>query len=98
MSNPKEQRADGCSIFFTLIAVLLLSGCFILIHQVLQPDNPGKTSLMIDETRALKISEYQKENSSYNAMLLDYHQEHNSSIESVMKKIVETHRSGSNQK
>ncbi|MDG1138831.1 MAG: hypothetical protein P8N49_04855 [Opitutales bacterium] len=88
MSKPTEQRADGCSIFFTLIIVVLLSSAFIWIHSILQPNEPGDVSLMTDKDRAQKIESHQKENQIFISRINQYHSDQNSSLNVIMSNVV----------
>ena len=88
MSDPKDQRADGCGIFFTILTVVVVFLCFIFIQKFLQPDEPSDTSFMTDEQRAAKIEEFHKSNEIYNQNILNYHAEKNSSLEDAMVKIL----------
>ena len=88
MSDPKDQRADGCGIFFTILTVVIVSLCFIFIQKFVQPDEPSDTSFMTDEQRAVKIEEFHKSNEIYNQNILNYHAEKNSSLEDAMVKIL----------
>ena len=97
MSDPKEQRADGCGIFFTIIIVVIVSVSFIFIQKFLQPDEPSDTSLMTDEQRAAKIEEFHQSNEIYNQNILNYHAEKNSSLEDAMVKILTDYGSDINQ-
>ena len=97
MSDPKEQRADGCGIFLTIIIVVMVSLSFIFIQKFLQPDEPSDTSLMTDEQRAAKIEEFHQSNEIYNQNILNYHAEKNSSLEDAMVKILTDYGSDVNQ-
>ena len=97
MSDPKEQRADGCGIFLTIIIVVIVSLSFIFIQKFLQPDEPSDTSLMTDEQRAAKIEEFHQSNEIYNQNILNYHAEKNSSLEDAMVKILTDYGSDINQ-
>tara|TARA_B100001057_G_scaffold184108_1_gene184828 strand:+ start:260 stop:559 length:300 start_codon:yes stop_codon:yes gene_type:complete len=97
MSDPKEQRADGCGIFLTIIIVVIVSLSFIFIQKFLQPDEPSDTSLMTDEQRAAKIEEFHQSNEIYNQNILNYHAEKNSSLEDAMVKILTDYGSDVNQ-
>lgn len=88
MSDPKEQRADGCGIFLTIFTVVIVSLCFVFIQEFLQPEEPADTSLMTDEQRASKIEEFHKSNKIYNQNIVNYHAEKNSSLEDAMVKIL----------
>lgn len=96
MSDPKEQRADGCSIFFTVISVILVSLAFVLIHEYLQPETPEGASLMTDKQRVSKISQYHEENNAYNLAIESFHSDRNSSLEQFMLKTVEVYKPDSN--
>ena len=96
MSDPKEQRADGCSIFFTVITVILVSLAFVLIHEYLQPEPPEGASLMTDQQRVSKISQYHEENVAYNLAIDTFHSDRNSSLEQFMLKTVEVYKPDSN--
>jgi len=98
MSNPREQRADGCSIFFTLIIVTLLSCAFLWVHSILQPDKPNDITSMTDLDRAGKIQSFHKENAAYNLKIEEFHLENNSSLEVFMNKTVTHYNISANQK
>jgi len=98
MSNPREQRADGCSIFFTLIIVTLLSCAFLWVHSILQPDKPNDITSMTDLDRAGKIQLFHKENAAYNLKIEEFHLENNSSLEVFMNKTVTHYNISANQK
>lgn len=98
MSNPREQRADGCSIFFTLIIVTLLSCAFLWVHNILQPDKPNDITSMTDLDRAGKIQSFHKENAAYNFKIEQFHLENNSSLEVFMNKTVNHYNISANKK
>ena len=98
MSNPREQRADGCSIFFTLIIVTLLSCAFLRVHSLLQPDKPNDITSMTDLDRAGKIQSFHKENAAYNLKIEEFHLENNSSLEVFMNKTVTHYNISANKK
>lgn len=97
MSDPKEQRADGCGIFFTILTVVIVSLCFVFIQKYIQPDEPADTSLMTDQQRSAKIKEFHKSNDEYNQNILNYHAEKNSSLEDAMVKILADYGTDANQ-
>ena len=98
MSNPREQRADGCSIFLTLIIVTLLSCAFLWVHSILQPDKPNDITSMTDLDRAGKIQSFHKENAAYNLKIEEFHLENNSSLEVFMNKTVTHYNISANKK
>ena len=97
MNDPKEQRADGCGIFFTILTVVFASLCFVFIQKFIQPDEPADTSLMTDEQRAAKIKEFHTSNDKYNQNIFNYHAEKNSSLEDAMVKILAVYGTDANQ-
>ena len=58
MSDPMQQRADGCSIFITVILVIAASVIFLSIHHFLSPEQESSASQIIDEQRKEKISHH----------------------------------------
>ena len=58
MSDPTNQRADGCSIFFTLLSVVAISLLFVWIHGIFQPEQVEDVSENNRRIRMKKISNY----------------------------------------
>ena len=92
MSDPIQQRADGCSIFITVILVIAASVIFLSIHHFLSPEQESSASQIIDEQRKEKISQHAEESKNFAKKVNGYHLENNSSFESSMKKVIEGYK------
>ena len=87
MNDPKKQSADGCKIFFTFLLVSLSAVCFVFLHEILQPDDPDVATKAIDDARMNKIREHHLENDAYVSRIDSRHNDLNSSLQLVMKKV-----------
>ena len=65
MSDPMQQRADGCSIFITVFLVIAASVIFLSIHHFLSPEQESSASQIIDEQRKEKISQHAEESKNF---------------------------------
>ena len=88
MSDPKLQRADGCSIFATLIVAGILIFAFYLIQAIFVQDKPAPVSDEITKQRLEKIGLHHSEAEKFNGMINSIHSENNSSLEAVMRKVI----------
>ena len=88
MSDPKQQRADGCSIFATLIVAGILISAFYFIQGIFEQDEPAPVSDEITKQRIEKIGLHDSEAEKFNNMIDSFHTESNSSIEAVMRKVI----------
>mgnify|MGYP001483292361 CR=1 FL=1 len=93
MSDPKLQRADGCSIFFTLILAMVIILSFYFIPKIFPSDPPRPISEEISKQRQQKIDANKREVEKFANMLDSYHSENNSSIQDVMQKVLEDYES-----
>ena len=66
MSDPNLQRADGCSIFATLIVALLLVPAFYFIQKLFEADTAPSVTQDITDQRLKKIKVYLDETSQFN--------------------------------
>ena len=89
MSDPNLQRADGCSIFATLIVALLLVPAFYFIQKLFEADTAPSVTQHITDQRLKKIKVYLDETSQFNQQVETFHSEGNSSLETVMQEIVD---------
>ncbi|MBT3668427.1 MAG: hypothetical protein HN548_13190 [Opitutae bacterium] len=96
MSDPKLQRADGCSVFVSLIIGIILVSSYFMFQQFFDKESEDKTSQMISDQRLEKIAKFNKESNSYELKIDEYHADKNSSLESVMKQITDSYRSKPN--
>jgi hypothetical protein len=93
MSDPKLQRADGCSIFFTLILATIAILAFYFIPKFFTTEPPPPVSGDISNERLEKIDAHKLEAEKFENRIESHHSENNSSIESVMQKVVEDYES-----
>lgn len=93
MSDPKLQRADGCSIFFTLILATVIILSFYFIPKIFPPDPTPPASEEISKQRQQKIDAHKLEAEKFENRIDSQHSENNSSIESVMQKVVDDYES-----
>ena len=88
MSDPKLQRADGCSIFATLIVACILISAFYFVQGIFQQDKPAPVSDEVNRQRLEKIGLHQSESEKFKGMIDSIHSENNSSLEAVMKDVI----------
>ena len=98
MSDPTNQRADGCSIFFTLLSVVAISLLFVWIHGIFQPEQVEDVSENNRRIRMKKISNFTNENNAFVDKINAFHSESNSSLEDSMKMIVSGYQKPSSEK
>lgn len=92
MSDPKQQRADGCSIFFSLILAAVIISAFHFIPKIFTTA-PPPVSEDLSKQRQQKIDAYKIESEKFEDAVNSFHSENNSSIDSVMQKVVEDYES-----
>jgi len=93
MSNPSNQRADGCSVFFTfLVLVVLLSG-FYIAQKFFEPEIPTPVEQAVDQGRSDKVESYLLEKSNFSNLVEQYHADRNSSLSSAMSAVVNSYNS-----
>ena len=89
MSDPKLQRADGCSIFATLIVAAILISAFYFIQDFVEQDEPSPVSEDTTKQRLKKIELHRSEAKKFNGMIDAIHSENNSSLETIMREVIE---------
>ena len=92
MSNPTNQRADGCSVFFTFLVLALLLSGFYLAQRTFEPEAPASVNEAIDSVRTAKAQEHRVQNEKFLSLVDDFHAEQNTTIESSMKSVLQTYR------
>ena len=97
MSDPKLQRADGCSVFFSLILGLLLVSAYFLLQMFFDIDENDNATQIISDQRTEKVTQYKNNSLSFEKKIKNFNIERNSSIESVMLKTTEFYNSKDNQ-
>ena len=88
MSDPKLQRADGCSIFATLIVAGILISALYFVQGIFQQDKPAPVSDEISKKRLEVIELHKTESDQFKAMVDSMHSENNSSLEAVMQEVI----------
>ena len=96
MSDPKLQRADGCSVFFSLIIGIILISAYFLFQMFFDDKNMVASKEMISKQRSEKIMKFKKDSKAFEEKIINFHNEENSNLESVMNKITDTYRSKPN--
>lgn len=92
MSDPKLQRADGCSVFFSLIIGIILVSAYFLFQVYFDEENNVESQSMISDQRSKKIMEFKNDSNIFESKIINFHNEKNSSLESAMQKITESYR------
>ena len=92
MSNPTNQRADGCSVFFTFLVLALLLSGFYLAQRTFEPEAPASVNVAIDSDRTAKAQAHRVQNEKFLSLVDDFHAEQNTTIESSMKSVLQTYR------
>ena len=95
MSNPTNQRADGCSVFFTFLVLALLLSGFYLAQRFFEPEAPASVNEAIDSVRIAKAQAHRVQNEKFLSLVDDFHTEQNTTIESSMKSVLQTYRATS---
>lgn len=96
MSNTQVNKADGCSVFFSVIIVAVLAVLIVGLYNLFRPEDPIAATSAIDKQRAGKIGDHRIDNSNYLDKVDTFHAEKNSSLQTVMEKVAESYRSNSN--
>lgn len=88
MSNSTLQRADGCSVFFSLIVATVLVFAFFILRQCLPTEELSPVDNRVINERIKKVAAYRSEEGNFTEAIDRAHAEMNSSLESVMRDIV----------
>ena len=73
MSDPKEQRADGCSVFFSILLGLLFVCSFFIIQKFFVI-NDETSDDMISSERKKKISSYSNDSELFKSKIVSFGQ------------------------
>ena len=85
MSNSTLQRADGCSVFFSLIVATVLVFAFFILRQCLPTEELAPVDNRVINERSRKVAAYRSEEGNFTESIDRAHAEMNSSLESVMQ-------------
>ena len=75
MSDPTNQRADGCSVFFTLLILVVLLGLFYSAQKFFEPESPSPVTEAIDQARTSKVNTYREASAQFTSSVVQYHKE-----------------------
>ena len=95
MSDPSNQRADGCSVFFTFLVLALLLSGFYLAQRIFEPDAPVPVTEAIDSARAAKAQAHRVQNDEFLSSVDRFHNERNTTLDSSMRNVLKTYRATS---
>tara|TARA_B100000579_G_scaffold433201_1_gene451512 strand:- start:898 stop:1236 length:339 start_codon:yes stop_codon:yes gene_type:complete len=93
MSKSSLQRADGCSVFFSLLVATVLVFAFFILRQCVSDEEISPVDSRTANERKHKVAEHLSEEGNYTERIDKAHIEANSSLESVMQKIVNEYSS-----
>jgi len=92
MSDPKEQRADGCSVFFSILLGLLFVCSFFIIQKFFAI-NDETSDDMISSDRKKKISSFSNDSELFKLKVDSFYLDKNFSLESSMNETVRKYKS-----
>jgi len=92
MSDPSNQRADGCSVFFTFLVLALLLSGFFLAQRIFEPDTPSPASEAVDTIRHQKAQSHRDQDNLYKSKIDTFHTNSNTSLEGSMKKVIKIYQ------
>ena len=96
MSDPQVNKADGCSVFFSVIIVAVLAVLIVGLYHLFQPEEPIAATSALDKQRADKIGDHLIDNANYLNKIDSFHADKNSSLQTVMDKVADSYRPNSN--
>ena len=97
MSDPKEQRADGCSVFFSILLGLLFVCSFFIIQKFFAI-NDETSDDMISSDRKKKISSFSNDSELFKLKVDSFYLDKNFSLESSMNETVRKYKSDQQKK
>ena len=93
MSDPSNQRADGCSIFFTFLVLFLLLSGFYVAQRIFEPEQPPLVTEAVDNARSAKVAEHREQNEQFMTSVDKFHADNNTTLESSMNEVLIKYRS-----
>ena len=94
MSDPKQQRADGCSVFTSLLLGLLFISSFFIIQKFFEVKK--EDTEMEPNKRSESISTFSIESENFINKIDSFYADKNNSLESTMQSTVELYKHKSN--
>ncbi len=95
MSDPSNQRADGCSVFFTFLMLALLLSGFYLVQRIFEPETPPPVTEAVDSARRAKAQAHREQNDRFISNVDQFHTDRNSTLESSMNEVLKNYRTSS---
>ena len=92
MSDPSNQRADGCSVFFTFLVLALLLSGFFLAQRIFEPDTPSPVSETVDSIRHQKAQSHRDQDTLYKSQIDNFHVDSNTTLEDSMKQVIKNYQ------
>lgn len=89
MSDPKLQRADGFSVFFSLILGILFVSAYFLIQMFFDIEESTDINPVTTEIRRQKVENYEKNSVQFERSINEFHSNSNSTLESSMQKTMQ---------
>ena len=89
MSDPRLQRADGCSVFISLILGLLFVSAYFIFQIFFDIEEISDTNPQISEQRRQKVENYEINSAQFENLVDQFHINTNSTLESSMLKTIE---------
>lgn len=89
MSDPKLQRADGFSVFFSLILGILFVSAYFLIQMFFDIEESTDINPVTTEIRRQKVENYEKNSVQFERSINEFHSNSNSNLESSMQKTMQ---------
>lgn len=89
MSDPKLQRADGCSVSFSLILGLVFVCAYFVLQIFFDADEKTELNSITVDERKKKVESYQVESKQFENSVDQFHINKNSNLESSMQKTIE---------
>ena len=91
MSSPQLQRADGCSVTFSLIAATILVFSLFFVRQCISWEEAAPVDQHEQDERRKKVAAYRSEEGKFTTAVDNAHAEMNSSLEIVMQATVDAY-------
>jgi len=92
MSDPSNQRADGCSVFFTFLVLALLLSGFFLAQRIFEPDKASPVSESVDNIRHQKAQSHRDQDTVYKSQIDNFHADSNTTLEDSMKQVIKNYQ------
>ena len=89
MSDPRQLRADGCSVFISLVLGLIFISAYFIFQIFFDIEESSDTNPLISEQRRQKVEDFQTNSAQFENYVDQFHNDTNSTLESSMLKTIE---------